>query len=55
MGRKIYDVSYRVTYRITVTANSEKEAEIKASEAEFWDWNDEDATGYVVEEVFDEE
>jgi len=53
--KRNYEVSYTVTYRIIVAANSAAEAEQKASEAEFWDWNDEDATGYVVEEVFDEE
>lgn len=55
MTRKTYDVSYTVTYRITVTANSEKEAEIKASEEDSWNWDDVHSTGYVVEEVFDEE
>ena len=41
--KRNYEVSYTVTYRIIVAANSAAEAEQKASEAEFWDWNDEDA------------
>ena len=51
--KRNYEVSYTVTYRIIVAANSAAEAEQKASDAELWEWDDNDATGYEVEECDD--
>lgn len=52
--RKDYEVTYTAIYRIVVTANSETEAKIKASETDSWDWEKEESE-YTVEEIFDEE